>query len=91
MVASQFAAPMRALHCPIALLQCHFVSGLSIKVPRRIENIKGFNPMPGIYPDADGDAKFILKAGVAVMVSGADGLLWLHNIDMAIYYRHWGV
>jgi len=37
----------------------HFVSGLSIKVPRRIGDIKGFNPMPGIYPDADGDAKFI--------------------------------
>jgi len=38
----------------------HFVAGLSIKVPKRIEDIVGFNPMPEIYPDADGDAKFIL-------------------------------
>jgi hypothetical protein len=38
----------------------HFVSGLSVKVPKRIKDIRGFSPMPKNYPDADRDAKFIL-------------------------------
>jgi len=38
----------------------HFVSGKSIKVPKRLEEIKGFTPLPKKYPDAARDAKFIL-------------------------------
>jgi hypothetical protein len=38
----------------------HFVAGLSIKVPNRLKDIDGFNPMPVSYPAAAGDAKFIL-------------------------------
>jgi len=38
----------------------HFIAGQSIKVPRRLEEIEGFTPMPGVYPDAAGEAKFIL-------------------------------
>ena len=38
----------------------HFVAGLSIKVPLRIEDIDGFNPLPEEYPEAKRDAKFIL-------------------------------
>lgn len=38
----------------------HFIAGMSIKVPKRMEDIKGFTPMPATYPDAAQEAKFIL-------------------------------
>jgi hypothetical protein len=38
----------------------HFVSGKSIKVPKRLEDVKGFTPMPLKYPAAASEAKFIL-------------------------------
>lgn len=38
----------------------HFVRGKSIKVPKQLEAIKGFTPMPATYPAAAGDEKFIL-------------------------------
>ena len=38
----------------------HFVAGLSIKVPKRMQQIKGFTPMPGSYPEAVQDPQFIL-------------------------------
>lgn len=38
----------------------HFVAGLRIKVPKRIAEIKDFNPMPGSYPDAELEPRFIL-------------------------------
>ena len=38
----------------------HFIAGLSVKVPKRLEEIKGFTPMPAVYPNAAKEAKFIL-------------------------------
>jgi hypothetical protein len=38
----------------------HFIRGLSIKVPKHLEDIEGFTPMPETYPDAAGEEKFIL-------------------------------
>ena len=38
----------------------HFVAGMSIKVPLKMEQIKDFTPMPKTYPEAAKEAKFIL-------------------------------
>jgi hypothetical protein len=38
----------------------HFYGGMSIKVPVRVEDIKGFTPLPTFYPEAADDDKFIL-------------------------------
>ena len=38
----------------------HFIGGVSIKVPKRMEEIKNFSPLPQSYPDARTEAKFIL-------------------------------
>ena len=38
----------------------HFIGGVSIKVPKHLEQIKDFNPLPLSYPEAALDAKFIL-------------------------------
>ncbi len=38
----------------------HFIGGLSIKVPIRLEDVKGFTPMPATYPEAAAEEKFIL-------------------------------
>lgn len=40
--------------------QRHFLAGLWIKVPKKIEEIKGFNPMPPMFPEAELEPKFIL-------------------------------
>jgi hypothetical protein len=38
----------------------HFIGGRSIKVPKRLEDIKDYTPLPATYPDAEKDEKFIL-------------------------------
>ncbi|THJ22389.1 MAG: L,D-transpeptidase [Nitrospira sp. CG24E] len=38
----------------------HAQSGLSIKVPKRLENIASFTPLPLLYPIAEQDEQFIL-------------------------------
>jgi len=38
----------------------HFLGGVSIKVPKNLEQIQNFTPLPLSYPDAAGEAKFIL-------------------------------
>ena len=38
----------------------HFIGGRSIKVPKRLEEIRNFTPLPLIYPDAAMEEKFIL-------------------------------
>ena len=38
----------------------HFLGGVSIKVPGKLEQIKNFTPMPLSYPDAARESKFIL-------------------------------
>jgi len=38
----------------------HFHGGVSIKVPKRLEEVKNFSPLPQSYPDAAKEAKFIL-------------------------------
>jgi hypothetical protein len=40
--------------------QRHFLAGLWIKVPRNIDDIKGFEPMPPTYPEAELEPRFIL-------------------------------
>lgn len=38
----------------------HAGPGVSIKVPKRVEDLLQFEPLPLVYPPAEGDAKFIL-------------------------------
>jgi hypothetical protein len=38
----------------------HFLGGVSIKVPKRLEQVKNFNPMPLAYPQAAREPKCIL-------------------------------
>ncbi|MDR3579866.1 MAG: L,D-transpeptidase [Oryzomonas sp.] len=38
----------------------HFYGGISIKVPARLEDIKGFTPLPTYYPEAAAEKNFIL-------------------------------
>ena len=38
----------------------HAVAGISLKVPRRLRDIRAFTPMPVTYPDAAREAKFVL-------------------------------
>jgi len=38
----------------------HFLAGMSIKVPRRVEDIEGFNPMSPYYQEAENKPQFIL-------------------------------
>jgi hypothetical protein len=38
----------------------HFIGGVSIKVPKRMEEIRNFTPLPQSYPTAQTEAKFIL-------------------------------
>lgn len=38
----------------------HAYPGISIKVPKNLDAIKDFTPMPPFYPDAEKEAKFIL-------------------------------
>ena len=38
----------------------HFTAGLSVKVPKRMEALRDFNPMPQSYPEAVQEAQFIL-------------------------------
>ena len=38
----------------------HFIGGVSIKVPKRMEEIRNFSPLPQSYPSAQAEAKFIL-------------------------------
>ncbi|WP_129126827.1 L,D-transpeptidase [Geomonas oryzae] len=38
----------------------HFLAGMSVKVPKHMEDIKEFNPMPPFYPEADKEPKTIL-------------------------------
>ena len=38
----------------------HFIGGVSIKVPKRIEEIRDFTPLPQSYPSAQAESKFIL-------------------------------
>jgi len=38
----------------------HFLAGMSIKVPKRIEEIRGFNPMASFYPEAEKEPGLIL-------------------------------
>jgi hypothetical protein len=38
----------------------HFLGGVSIKVPKQLEQIKDFTPLPLTYPDAAQEPKFIL-------------------------------
>jgi len=38
----------------------HFLGGISIKVPKHMDAIRNFSPLPATYPDAAKEAKFIL-------------------------------
>ena len=38
----------------------HFLGGISIKVPKRIEDVRDFTPLPPEWPDAAKEEKFIL-------------------------------
>lgn len=38
----------------------HFQGGISIKVPKRAEDVRDFSPLPATYPDAVQEEKFIL-------------------------------
>jgi len=38
----------------------HFLGGVSIKVPKRLEQVRNFNPLPLSYPEAAREPKFVL-------------------------------
>lgn len=38
----------------------HAVAGVSLKVPLRLDDVRDFTPMPADYPQAAGEAKFVL-------------------------------
>ena len=38
----------------------HFIGGVSIKVPKRLDEIRNFSPLPQSYPSARAEEKFIL-------------------------------
>jgi hypothetical protein len=38
----------------------HVVAGTSLKVPRRLADVRSFTPMPAIYPEASREPKFVL-------------------------------
>lgn len=38
----------------------HFLAGMSVKVPKRVEDLSGFNPMPPFYYEAAQEPKLIL-------------------------------
>ena len=38
----------------------HFYGGVSIKVPKRLDQVRNFTPLPPSYPEAAREAKFIL-------------------------------
>ena len=38
----------------------HAIGGTSLKVPRRLADVRGFTPMPAVYPEAAGEPKFVL-------------------------------
>jgi L,D-transpeptidase-like protein len=38
----------------------HVLPGVSLKVPRRLADVRGFTPMPAVYPEAAGESKFVL-------------------------------
>lgn len=38
----------------------HFIGDVSIKVPKHMEDVKDFTPLPATFPDAAGEEKFIL-------------------------------
>ena len=38
----------------------HAVPGVALKVPRRLRDVRAFTPMPAVYPEAAGEAKFVL-------------------------------
>lgn len=38
----------------------HAVAGVSLKVPLRLDDVRDFTPMPTSYPEAAGEAKFVL-------------------------------
>ena len=42
------------------MVRRHFIAGLWIKVPRHLRDLRGFNPMPEFYPDAEQEPQFIL-------------------------------
>lgn len=38
----------------------HLYPGVPLKVPKRLEDVAGFTPLPSFHPDAETEAKFIL-------------------------------
>ena len=38
----------------------HAVAGVALKVPRRLDDVRAFTPMPARYPEAAGESKFML-------------------------------
>ena len=38
----------------------HFIGGVSIKVPKELDEVRDFTPLPSSYPEAEKEGKFIL-------------------------------
>jgi hypothetical protein len=62
----------------------HFYGGISIKVPKKLEQVQNFSPLPLTHPEAAGERKFIL-IDQSEMFLGAyqDGKL-VHSYPVAV-------
>lgn len=64
----------------------HFLAGVSIKVPRRIQEIKEFTPMPPTYPD--GWSSYWLHGRDLPGYPASHGCIGLYDEEMQKKYYH---
>jgi len=62
----------------------HFYVGMSIKVPRRLEDVTGFTPLPASYPEAEADDKFILVDQSAMFLGAYEHGKLVHSFPAAV-------
>ncbi|MRS01859.1 hypothetical protein EG832_01290 [bacterium] len=62
----------------------HFIAGLSIKVPKRLEDIANFTAMPATYPDAAAEEKFILVDQAEMFLGAYEYGDLVHSFPVAV-------
>jgi len=62
----------------------HFYVGMSVKVPRQLEDIKGFTPLPLFYSEAEADDKFILVDQTEMFLGAYEHGRLVHSFPIAV-------
>jgi len=62
----------------------HFYGGMSIKVPRRLEDVTGFTPLPDVFPEAEADDKFILVDQSEMFLGAYEQGRLVHSFPAAV-------